>query len=102
MVQSACRVFLWTGKAELSRRALIAWEKVMFPQQAGGLNIINLKLWNRAAVCKLLWSLNNRIWIKWIHGYYIKHNDVYEMKIPMQSSWVIRKIIGAREHLKAM
>lgn len=32
MVQTACRVFLWTGKAELSRRALATWEKVMLPQ----------------------------------------------------------------------
>lgn len=94
---------MWTGKIEISRRALVAWDRVMLSYQARGLNIINLKLWNRAAICKLLWRLNrtkNSIWIKWVHGFYIKHNDIYEMKIPMQSSWVIRKIIGAREHLK--
>lgn len=39
MVQAACRVFLWTGKTNTSRRALVAWERVMLPKQAGGLHI---------------------------------------------------------------
>lgn len=80
---------------EASRRALVAWEKVMLPLQAGGLNIINLKFWNRAAICKLFWGLHqkkDRIWIRWIHGYYIKQQDIYEMSVPMQCSWIIRKI----------
>lgn len=77
----------------------------MLPTQAGGLNIINLKAWNRAAICKQLWSLaqeGNRVWIRWIHGFYIKQKDIYEMDIPRQCSWVVRKIIGAREYLKKL
>lgn len=69
LVQQACRVFLWTGKAELSKRALVAWEKVELPYYAGGLNIVNVKWWNRAAICKLLWRLTqkkDRIWIQWL------------------------------------
>lgn len=53
IIQAACRTFLWTGQANVSRRALVAWEKVM-ALSAGGLNIVNLKLWNQAAICKLL------------------------------------------------
>lgn len=104
-IQTACRVFLWTGKAGISKRALVAWERVMQPLQAGGLNVINLKIWNKAALCKLLWCLyqkKDKSWIRWIHGYYIKHADVWEMEIPKQSTWMVRKILGARDYLKEL
>lgn len=42
----------------------------------------------------------NRLWIRWIHGFYIKQADIYEMKISNQCSWVVKKILGAREYLK--
>lgn len=105
MIQAACRIFLWTCKVETLRRASVAWDKVMMPLIAGGLNILNLKHWNRAAICKMLWNLaqkKDKIWVKWVRGYYIKSQDVYEMKVPVQSSWIIRKIIGVREHLKKL
>lgn len=104
-IQVACRTFLWTGNGEGSKRALVAWDRIMLPQQAGGLNIINLKLWNRAAICKHLWNLAQEkdiIWIKWVHGYYIKQQNLYEMQIPHQSSWVVRKIMGVRAHLQQL
>lgn len=85
VIQYACRTFLWTGKTEVSRRVLVAWEKVILPKQAGGLNIGNLNVWNQAAICKLLWNIHqqkNRTWIQWIHGYYIKGRDVFELSIP--------------------
>lgn len=105
MIQSACRTFLWTGKTGLSKRALVAWDKVILPKQAGGLNIGNLKLWNQAAVCKLLWSIHqkkDRTWIRWVHGYYIKNRDLFEMPIPQQCSWVVKKILGAREYFRSL
>lgn len=105
LIQTICRVFLWTGQAGMSRRALVAWERVMLPMQARGLNVINMEIWNRAAVCKLLWRLNqqkDQCWIRWIHGYYIKQADIWEMELPKQSTWMVRKILGARECLKQM
>lgn len=75
----------------------------MLPFRAGGLNIVNIKLWNRAAICKMLWSLNqkkDRCWIKWIHGYYIKNQIIFHMDLPRQCSWVIKKILGARDYVK--
>lgn len=80
----------------------MAWETVMLPQQAGGLNIVNIKLWNRAPICKHLWRLNMRketLWIKWVHGYYIKQQDLLTMNIPVQISWMMKKILGIRSHL---
>lgn len=89
----------------MSKRALVAWEKVELPYCAGGLNIVNLKWWNRAAICKLLWNLNkkkDRFWVQWIHGYYVKGQDIYDMRVPAQCSWMIRKIMGARDYLKQL
>lgn len=105
MVQAACRTFLWTGKADMSKRAFIAWDTVMLPRCAGELSIMNLNLWNRAAICKLLWCLNqkkDKIWIRWVYGYYIKQHEIYDMAIPKQCSWVVRKIFGARDHMKSL
>lgn len=56
-------------------------------------------------MCKLLWSVihkKDRMWIQWIHGYYIKGKDVYDMEPPQQSSWIIRKIFGAKEYFSKL
>lgn len=103
VLQAVCRTFLWTGRTTFSKRALIAWDKVILPKQAGGMGIGNLKMWNKAAICKLLWNVSlmkNRTWIQWIHGYYIRGRDCFSMEIPQQCSWVVRKILGAREYVQ--
>ncbi|KAH0761351.1 hypothetical protein KY290_017424 [Solanum tuberosum] len=58
MIEATCRTFLWTGKGEMSRRALVAWEKVCQPGAARGLNIIALSVWNKAAILKQLWAIS--------------------------------------------
>lgn len=71
-IEAICRSFLWTGKASNSRKALIAWEKTCLPRSAGGLSIVDIKLWNRLAICKHTWDLSQhkeKLWIKWIHIY---------------------------------
>lgn len=54
LIVTACRTFLWTGNTETSRKALVAWDKVCMSYSAGGLNIIDIVNWNKAALCKLL------------------------------------------------
>ncbi|XP_024638625.1 uncharacterized protein [Medicago truncatula] len=44
LIQTACRVFLWTGKFGTSKRALIAWERICLPKTAGGWNGRNVLL----------------------------------------------------------
>ncbi|XP_070007728.1 uncharacterized protein [Nicotiana sylvestris] len=65
------------------------------PKSAGGLNLTNLKIWNKAAIVKTCWELYSKkdtMWIKWIHGYYIKRKQLANMPIPQQASWMVRKI----------
>ncbi|KAH6801336.1 hypothetical protein C2S52_001800 [Perilla frutescens var. hirtella] len=98
-IETACRIFLWTGKSNYSERALVAWDHICLPKAAGGWNIVNMLIWNKAAICKLLWSISHKsdkLWVKWIHGYYIKHQDLTTINIPSQASWVVRKILAAR------
>jgi hypothetical protein len=52
LIQTACRVFLWTSKSGISKRALIAWEHICLPKSVGEWNVINLKCWNQAALSK--------------------------------------------------
>ncbi|XP_075076376.1 uncharacterized protein LOC142163027 [Nicotiana tabacum] len=38
LIEATCRKFLWTRGVELSKRALLAWDRVCYPQVAGGIN----------------------------------------------------------------
>lgn len=98
LIQAACRSFLWTGHVGASKRALVAWENICLPKSSGGFNIIDVAIWNQAAICKFLWNLSqkqDKLWIKWVHIYYVKQRNLITMKAPAQSSWIIRKIFNA-------
>ncbi|XP_019246267.1 PREDICTED: uncharacterized protein LOC109225916 [Nicotiana attenuata] len=56
-IDTICRRFLWTENALPTRKALIAWEKLCCPKVAGCLNFINVVIWNKATICKLLWNI---------------------------------------------
>nr|XP_009766976.1 PREDICTED: uncharacterized protein LOC104218229 [Nicotiana sylvestris]XP_016484890.1 PREDICTED: uncharacterized protein LOC107805375 [Nicotiana tabacum] len=99
-IETMCRRFLWTGNAEPIRKALIAWEKLCSPKVAGGLNFIDVELWNEVAICKLLWNIYTRkekLWIHWVHTYYIKGHTVWSTE-PKSASWAIQKIFQAKEY----
>lgn len=71
------------------------------PKTTGGFNIIDIALWNKAAVCKHYWELcreKNKLWIQWIHNYYIKGKEVWGIQVK-QASWMIGKILKAQETL---
>ncbi|XP_060181944.1 uncharacterized protein LOC132611538 [Lycium barbarum] len=68
LVTSVCRTFLWTGAAELWRKALVAWER-----------------------------LKKTLRVQWIHSFYIKAQSIDAMLRPKQASWIVRKIIDARD-----
>ncbi|XP_019226868.1 PREDICTED: uncharacterized protein LOC109208247 [Nicotiana attenuata] len=105
MIETICRTFLWTGSTDCSRKALITRDKICQPRATGGLNVINMKIWNKAALLKHLWALamkKDTLWIKWAHSYYIKNRDIAEMNTPKIAAWVVKKNIEAREDVKQM
>ncbi|XP_060195131.1 uncharacterized protein LOC132624355 [Lycium barbarum] len=102
MIEAICRRFLWTEGVEVSKKALLAWEKMCYPRSAGGLNILDILQWNRAAVCKLLWNLRkkkDKLWVKWLHIYYGKGRSMWGL-VAGNASWVVRKILKAKVYLE--
>ncbi|XP_048498145.1 uncharacterized protein LOC125496667 [Beta vulgaris subsp. vulgaris] len=101
-IQSILRSFLWSGTSD-SRKALVAWDDLCYKKTSGGLNFKESITWNTAAIGKFFWALaqkQDRLWIKWLHAYYIKRRDVWSMEIPKRLSWALKKILEARNHLE--
>lgn len=74
----------------------MAWDKICLPKSAGGLNVRNLELWNKAAILRLLWALSHKadkLWVQWIHIYYIKGRDLQYCNFK-NLSWMLRKILN--------
>lgn len=100
MINTICRTFLWTGSVSVSKKALVTWEKVCRPKAAGGLNILYLELWNKAAILKHLWDIARKkdcLWIQWIHTHYTKTRSLETITTPKAASWVIRKIMDTKD-----
>ncbi|XP_016484095.2 uncharacterized protein LOC107804683 [Nicotiana tabacum] len=73
------------------------------PKSVGGLNLINLLLWNKTTIAKVCWDLahkEDKLWIKWINAYYVKQQQLKDMPIPKQASWMVRRIIASRDILQ--
>lgn len=100
IIEAACRTFLWTGKGEMLRKALAAWEKACKLGAARGLIINAPGTWKKTTIPKQLWVISMKkesLWIKWINYDYIKSRDLEIMDNPKNASWVIRKIIDNRK-----
>ncbi|CAK8579589.1 unnamed protein product [Lathyrus sativus] len=66
-IDSICRSFIWTGKDTVSRKCPVAWKHMSCPTAQGGLNLINLQIWNNVLLLKCLWNLCKKydtLWVK--------------------------------------
>lgn len=100
-IETICKRFLWTRKVESSKKALVAWKQLCWTKTVGGMNITDIIAWNRAAILKHLWNLckkKDRLWIQWMHTYYIKQGEAWTVKAK-QASWLTQKILGAARYL---
>nr|XP_009762850.1 PREDICTED: uncharacterized protein LOC104214824 [Nicotiana sylvestris] len=89
----------------IQTKELIAWDRICQPKATGGLNLINMKIWNKAALLKHLWALamtKDTLWIKWAHIYYIKNRPIDEVNTPKIVAWVVRKIIEAKGEVQKL
>lgn len=99
-IERLCRCFLWTGKSNPSKKALVSWQQVCLPKEKGGLHIMDLVCWNQAAITKVLWDIANKsdsLWVRWLHAYYIKRTALWDLKAPNKCSWNLKQILKARE-----
>ncbi|KAH0752152.1 hypothetical protein KY285_005300 [Solanum tuberosum] len=97
-----CKRFLWNGETQVKGKALVVWDILCWPKVAGGLNVIDIYMWNKTAILKHLWDLNkkkDKLWIVWVHTFYLKGRKPWEV-IVNQASWIVRKILQARHWLE--
>lgn len=69
------RSYIWSSTNTNTKRTLVAWENMCLPLSAGGLNLINMSIWNKVAIAKTCQDLAHKIdklQIRWIHSCYIK------------------------------
>ena len=88
MVQ-ICRAFLWEGKVFLTKSPPLAWEWVCRPKIYGGIGTHDYLTRNTTAIGKYIWQVSQKedvIWIKWVHGVYIKGANWWEYKAPTAAS----------------
>lgn len=51
---------------------------------------------------KLLWNLSaktDNLWVKWIHTYYMKHEELFNVENKANYSWIMKDILKQREVL---
>uniref|UniRef100_A0A803PKT9 Reverse transcriptase zinc-binding domain-containing protein n=1 Tax=Cannabis sativa TaxID=3483 RepID=A0A803PKT9_CANSA len=102
-IEAICRSFLWIVKDMMAGAGCISWEKICTPKREGGLGIMNIALWNIAAMAKHVWAVANKkdnLWVKWVHCVYIKHHDWWEYNAPTTSSWYWRKMVEIKNKIK--
>lgn len=89
MVEQVCNAFIWSLDKQKGSKPRVAWKYVCMPRVFGGLNICNIQVWNDMALLKSLWALaykKDRLWIRWVHDYYIKGADLLHYLIPSSTS----------------
>ncbi|CAK8562737.1 unnamed protein product [Lathyrus sativus] len=99
-IESICRIFLWTGGFKGNRKALVAWKQIYNPRSHGGLNIVDIEVWNKSTIMKLLWNLSGNedsLWVKCVQTYYLKNKDLMEIQCKKNDSWIMKGILNLRE-----
>ncbi|WCJ37950.1 Retrovirus-related Pol polyprotein from type-1 retrotransposable element R2 [Euphorbia peplus] len=98
-VDRKCRAFLWSGSSS-SSKALVAWKSICKPKKEGGLGILDLKSWNKAAIGKHIWDIiseKSSLWAKWIIANKLKKLSFWGITKPLEASWSWRKLVQLRE-----
>lgn len=65
----------------------------------GGLNVVSLAIWNKACILKLLWNLCRKfdsLWIRWVHTYYVKTDQMMNVPTKLSCSWILWEILKTR------
>lgn len=106
-IDSICRDFLWSGRNKSKKMPLVAWESVCLPRSEGGLGVLQIAAWNKAALGKLLWKIVadwDCLWVRWVKAVYLKGKTIWCTKAKDSHPWYWKKILNLRElfreHLK--
>ncbi|XP_020271569.1 uncharacterized protein LOC109846733 [Asparagus officinalis] len=96
-IDKMCADFLWGHKMHL-----VAWSAICQDHNQGGLGVYLAKFCNYASAAKLLWMIHNKkdiLWIKWIHGNYLRQNNVWQVQNRESDSWMWKQNLKVRDLL---
>ncbi|XP_026399720.1 uncharacterized protein LOC113295603 [Papaver somniferum] len=70
------RNFLWSGDSQVSRRFVVAYDKICAPYNEGGLGITQMVVMNKAMLMKLCWNICNskKAWARYLRAKFFGHN----------------------------
>lgn len=97
--ESLYRNYLWSGATDSRNMPLIAWDRLTLPSNEGGLGLLQLKVWNRAAFGKLLWKIianKDCLWVKWAKAMYLKGKSIWCVQAKDGQPWAWRKLLQLR------
>ncbi|XP_020262713.1 uncharacterized protein LOC109838703 [Asparagus officinalis] len=66
----------------------------------GGLGVYSASTWSYAAAAKLLWMIHLKkdlLWIKWVHEYYMRHTNIWQVRARVHDSWAWKQLTKARD-----
>ncbi|XP_020258907.1 uncharacterized protein LOC109835341 [Asparagus officinalis] len=99
-IDDLCRDFLW-GRSDHSLKApLVSWDKVCTGKNQGGLGIFSATTWNLATAVRTLWYVHSNkecLWIKWVHGTYLKESNIWQVRVKTGDSWLWKQLLKARD-----
>lgn len=102
-IESLCLNFLWQGQEEKKAMALVSWQQICLPRHEGGLGVKQIKVWNKAALGKHIWNLGNKpncLWASWMRANYLKGESFWQLEIPSDCFWALRKLLQLRDMYK--
>lgn len=88
-IASICRSFLWKGQEDSCAPGAVAWKQLCKARAAGGLGIRDIEAWNRAAIFKHFWAVQEKkdnLWVRWVHHLYMKKGNPWEQEATSMSS----------------
>ncbi|KAJ8439686.1 LOW QUALITY PROTEIN: hypothetical protein Cgig2_010183 [Carnegiea gigantea] len=103
-----CRNFLWGGggggggTADFKKPPRLSWGKVCLEKKSGSLEkksgvlgIRDFHAWNKAVQAKLIWAValkKDMLWVRWVHGKYLKSNSWWNYRPGADNSWYWNKL----------
>ncbi|XP_021860829.2 uncharacterized protein [Spinacia oleracea] len=74
------------------------------PKKEGGLGLLNLKLWNVAAMGKHVWMITTKkdnVWVRWVHSVYIRDKNWWDYSPKVSDSWYWKAICQVKDLMKS-
>lgn len=66
------------------------------PKFHGGLDIIDIEVWNETNMIRLLWNLSGKsdsLWVRWIQAYYMKTKNIMEVEVKNNYTWIMKIVL---------